>query len=148
MRNLIDRNNDSLCQETLQHELHHAYQNWQKTKNKGVQLKNDLIERDKKYGSYDKFEYYFDKEEFEGHLNNIIRTVKQLISKNKKLKIIDIFDYLSSNDNSYQFYKYWYENALYDSDNWNKSIIKKVIKYWKKLNNHIYNYYIENNKDK
>ena len=127
--------------ETLQHEMQHAYQDWQKYKNHGVKsyLENFRNDSDKQHtkASYD---YYLDKDEFEGFLNNIQRYVKGLKGK---FDIKDIYKKLSYY-NDYTMYKNMYVSAMNNDPNMTNKQKKLIKQYWNKMNNHIYSYITQN----
>ena len=128
--------------ETLQHELQHAYQDWQRYKNNGVntylqKFKSKLSKQLDNDGFYN---YYLKKDEFEGFLNNIQRYVKNLKSK---FDIKDIYKKLGYYDD-YRIYKNIYMSALNDNSNMTNKQKKLAKYYWNKLNNHIYSYITQN----
>ena len=125
--------------QTLQHELQHAYQDWYRYKNNYIKK---YIEQQKRKplrgGSID---YYLDKDEFEGFLNNIQRFVKNFKGD---MSIQDIFNKKLKYYDDYLVYKRIYASALDETSNMSNKQRKLANQYWNKLNNHIYSYITQN----
>jgi hypothetical protein len=128
--------------ETLQHELQHAYQDWQKYKNNGVNAYLQKFKKnlDKQSDSDEFYSYYLDKDEVEGFLNNIQRYVRNLKGR---YDVKDIYKKLGYYDD-YKIYKSIYMSALNDNPKMTNKQKKLAKYYWNKLNNHIYSFITQN----